>query len=414
MTHGSLFSGLGGFDLAAEWMGWENLFHCEIEPFPRHVLNYYWPKAVSYKNIDHADFTIWRGRINILTGGFPCQPYSSAGKRLGTDDARHKWPQMLRAIREIQPDWILPENVSGLINWNDGLVFEQMQTEMAAEGYEIIPFILPAASIGAPHRRDRIWFIAHAISPGAKRQSGKSGFDGQDLQTEIREEGQQFNQCNGQSGIITNPRGVYSPIPIQQRGQRPSNNLNPAGDGSEEFTSNPDRTGSNQGNCRAESELNNANDEAGRTSSNAQTEGLEGARITRRGRPGSADENEFHSAAHSEGSRMEGDGTDREQQPRTQSEAGLSGSDYSGNNWSEFPTESPLCGGNDGLPSELDGITILTRKGRNAGRSRLLTPKQTFGRWRKESIKGFGNAIVPQVAFQIFKAIELYDRHTTI
>ncbi len=82
MKHGSLFSGIGGFDLAAEWMGWDNIFHCEWMPFPRKVLNHYWPNSISYEDITKTDFTIHRGTIDILTGGFPCQPYSSAGKRL--------------------------------------------------------------------------------------------------------------------------------------------------------------------------------------------------------------------------------------------------------------------------------------------------------------------------------------------
>lgn len=124
LSHGSLFSGIGGFDLAAEWMGWENKFHCEIEEFPKRVLKYYWPNAKSYDDITKTDFTIWRGKIDILTGGFPCQPYSVAGKRLGKEDDRHLWPEMLRAIREIQPSWVVGENVSGLINWNGGLVFD--------------------------------------------------------------------------------------------------------------------------------------------------------------------------------------------------------------------------------------------------------------------------------------------------
>jgi len=107
MRHGSLFSGIGGFDLAAEWMGWENVFHCEWNKFGQQVLKYYWPKAISYEDITKTDFTIHRGRIDILTGGFPCQPYSSAGKRLGKEDERHLWPEMLRAIREIQPSWVV-------------------------------------------------------------------------------------------------------------------------------------------------------------------------------------------------------------------------------------------------------------------------------------------------------------------
>jgi len=125
MRHGSLFSGIGGFDLAAEWMGWDNIFHCEWMPFPRQVLHYHFPKSLSYEDITKTDFTIHQGSIDILTGGFPCQPYSSAGKRLEKDDERHLWPHMLRAIQEIEPSYVVGENVRGLTNWNGGVVFER-------------------------------------------------------------------------------------------------------------------------------------------------------------------------------------------------------------------------------------------------------------------------------------------------
>ena len=161
MTHGSLFSGIGGFDLASEWMGWENRFHCEWNEFGQKVLKHYWPKSESYGDITKTDFTIWNGRIDILTGGFPCQPYSSAGRRLGTEDERHLWPEMLRAIREIQPRWVVGENVFGLVNWNDGMVFDEVQADLETEGYEVQPYVLPAVAVNAPHRRDRIWFVAH-------------------------------------------------------------------------------------------------------------------------------------------------------------------------------------------------------------------------------------------------------------
>jgi DNA (cytosine-5)-methyltransferase 1 len=162
MRHGSLFSGIGGFDLAAQWMGWENVFHCEWNEFGQKVLKYYWPKAISYYDITKTDFTIHRGQIDILTGGFPCQPYSAAGKRLGKEDERHLWPEMLRAIREIQPTWVVGENVLGLVNWNGGLVFDEVQTDLEAEGYEVQPYVLPAVSVNAPHRRDRVWFVAYS------------------------------------------------------------------------------------------------------------------------------------------------------------------------------------------------------------------------------------------------------------
>lgn len=162
MRHGSLFSGIGGPDLAAEWMGWENVFHCEINPFGRNVLNYYWPDATSYDDIKKTDFTIHRGNIDILTGGFPCQPYSLAGNRKGKEDDRHLWPHMLRAIREIQPTWIVGENVRGIVSWNNGMVFEEVQAEMENEGYEVQSFEIPSCGIGADHVRERVWFCAYS------------------------------------------------------------------------------------------------------------------------------------------------------------------------------------------------------------------------------------------------------------
>lgn len=160
MRHGSLFSGAGGFDLAAEWMGWENVFHCEWNPFCQRVLKYYWPNAISYADITKTDFTIHRGGIDVLTGGFPCQPFSVAGKQQGTEDERYLWPEMLRAIREIAPRYIVGENVRGLVSWNGGMVFEQVCADLEALSYEVWPVILPAAGVNAPHKRERVWFIA--------------------------------------------------------------------------------------------------------------------------------------------------------------------------------------------------------------------------------------------------------------
>src|SRR5574343_755506 len=136
MNHGSLFSGIGGFDLASEWMGWNNVFHCEINPFGKQVLTYYWPNAISHDDITKTDFTIHRGNIDILTGGFPCQPFSVAGNRKGEDDTRFLWPHMLRAIKEIKPRWVVAENVTGIITMDNGKTLERILDEMENEGYK--------------------------------------------------------------------------------------------------------------------------------------------------------------------------------------------------------------------------------------------------------------------------------------
>jgi DNA-cytosine methyltransferase len=164
MTHASLFSGIGGFDLAAEWAGWTNLFNCEIDPFCQKVLKYHFPNAEQYADIRTTDFTVWRGRVDVLTGGFPCQPFSTSGKRRGTEDDRYMWPEMLRAIQQIKPEWVVPENVCGIINWSGGLVFEQVCADLEAEGYDVLPLVLPVAGVDGWIERQRVFFVAHAKS----------------------------------------------------------------------------------------------------------------------------------------------------------------------------------------------------------------------------------------------------------
>jgi DNA (cytosine-5)-methyltransferase 1 len=162
MRHASLFTGIGGFDLAAEWMGWENVFQCEIDPYCQKVLSKNFPNVRRFLNIFDLDGTEFRGSIDIISGGFPCQPYSFAGKRKGDKDDRHLWPENFRIIREIQPALIVGENVPGLVDWSRGLVFEQIQTDLENEGYEVQSFILPACSKGAIHKRDRVWICAYS------------------------------------------------------------------------------------------------------------------------------------------------------------------------------------------------------------------------------------------------------------
>jgi DNA (cytosine-5)-methyltransferase 1 len=326
MTHGSLFSGIGGFDLAAEWMGWDNLFHCEWNPFGQKILNYYWPKAISYNDITQTDFTIWNGRIDVLTGGFPCQPYSQAGKRLGTDDERHLWPEMLRAIREIQPKWVVGENVLGLINWNEGLVFDEVQADLEAEGYEVQPYVLPACAVNAPHRRDRIWFVAYAENGGCRGRESE--------QRSVREWKLLSGELKGGSvGCETS--------------------------GCSREQSTPDTDIKRDGFCKKERKRRGI----------AKGENKQSTPDTRSIRP--------------QQSRPDGE---------LVGDIGFSernAHSFRRGIWQNFPTQPPICGGDDGLPAELDGIT--------------------FSKWRAESIKAYGNAIVPQVAYQIFKSINQYE-----
>lgn len=286
MNHASLFSGIGGFDLAAEWMGWTNVFNCEWEEFPRRVLKHHFPNATQYGDIRELRASAYAGRIDILTGGFPCQPYSLAGKRKGKDDERHLWPEMLRVIRECTPRYVVGENVRGLVGWNEGLVFEEVCSDLEDCGYSVQPFVLPACGVGAPHRRDRVWFVAHSDNHGTVRTSRR--YEGTSREERIQE--RHKVQQPDESNCFWNASNTDCARKRQDNGQRKSRQF------------------------------------------------------------------------------------DQTRQIR---------------NWENFPTVAAICGGNDGLPKELDGIT--------------------FSKWRKESIKAYGNAIVPQVALQIFKAIEQYE-----
>ena len=257
MRHGSLFSGIGGFDLAAEWMNWENVFHCEKNPFGQRVLKHYWPKAESLKDITTTDFSKYHGAIDIISGGFPCQPYSVGGKRKGKDDDRHLWPEMCRAIKEVAPSYVVGENVRGLTNWNDGLVFGEVCADLENLGYQVAPYIIPASAVNAPHERQRLYIIAYSNN---KRLQG-------------REVNSDFHQTKG--------------------------------------------------------------------------------------------EGEFHRDA----SRQVSD------------------------RWQNFPSQPPICGTNDGLPTKLDGIT--------------------FSKWRRQSLMAYGNAVVPQLILQIFKTIENHEKENS-
>jgi DNA (cytosine-5)-methyltransferase 1 len=202
MTHGSLFSGIGGFDLAAEWMGWQNIFHCEIGEFPRKILKHHFPNSICYEDIKKTDFTKHRGEIDIISGGFPCQPYSNAGKRRGKEDDRHLWPEMLRVIREVQPRFVVGENVSGLLTWNNGMVFHEIITDLENEGYETQAFVIPACATNAPHQRFRIWFIAHSNNA---RTNERMQFDRERKENDEQWRGPSQSEYreNGINGIIT-------------------------------------------------------------------------------------------------------------------------------------------------------------------------------------------------------------------
>lgn len=156
----SLFTGIGGFDLAAEMLGWNILFQSEIDEYCIKVLEKQFPNVVRYGNITEINATKFSGHVDVMAGGFPCQPFSNAGLQQGAEDQRFLWPQMYRVIRECKPIWVVAENVLGLVSNADGLVFEQVCTNLESEGYKVQPFVIPAAGKDSFQERKRVWIIA--------------------------------------------------------------------------------------------------------------------------------------------------------------------------------------------------------------------------------------------------------------
>ena len=347
MRHGSLFSGIGGFDLAAEWMGWENVFHCEWMEFPRKVLEYHFPNADSLIDICKTDFKKYANKIDIFTGGFPCQPFSMAGKRKGTKDERYLWGEMLRAIQEIKPKYVIAENVFGITNIDGGMVFEQVCIDLEAEGYEVQAFIIPAAAKNAPHRRDRCWFVGIKNATDNMSRDTRKGWDSS----------QGCSECSIVRGKAKSTRIVSGQSfcnRIKETRCESCGNI-------QKFSNSTNATDTNSNGlnkCDSNDEINTS-------------QGGEYAQRDIEQSDGNGDATDTTSTGRGQDNRIR--------------KSRFNDKKSSTNDWSNFPTQSPICGGDDGLPTELDGIT--------------------FSKWRSESIKGYGNAICPQIAHEIFKQL---------
>lgn len=372
LTHGSLFSGIGGPEIAAEIMGWKNVFHCEINPFGRKILDYWFPNSKSYEDITKTDFTEWRGKINVLTGGFPCQPFSCAGQRKGAEDDRYLWPEMLRAIREIQPDWVVGENVAGILSMvqpgsetalgreeslfrevdrkrilhRQEYVVETVCNDLEREGYSVQPVVIPACAVGAPHRRDRVFFIAHRADAGVEGMQRKwednilSGRAASDTDSHRWRDGK------NQQVTIAERKGTANIGTFREDGASSYSQCSGSGQIQQEIQSEQsnghsfDSNGSKRNVAYSDSEL-----------------------------------LQYRNSGRQEGRKSE----KKPIEPP-----------YCPEDWSRFPTQSPVCSRDDGISTRLDGIA--------------------FSKWRQESIKAYGNAIVPQVMYEIFLAIESIEK----
>jgi len=378
LSHIGLFEGIGGFSLAARWMGWETLAWCEWNEFGQKVLKHHFPNAEGFGDITKTDFTKYANTIDILTGGFPCQPYSLAGKRKGKEDERHLWPEMLRAIREIQPTYVVGENVFGLINWNGGMVFNEVQADLEADGYEVWPYVLPACAINAPHRRDRVWFIAYSNSKRNNRvqRTQGSGNEGQQPKNNEQTGNGWPSQTEryGTSGIVTNRKsdGLQNTENIDGRKKYKQNNRNGIRSSVKpisEIRITPNSNSDGQHRCNSQYEI------------NASKGGVYAL--------GNIEQMGKYDTSNTCSGRVQGyrESNDKSKIQATEFIKNNTNWKSRGMDWQNFPTQPPVCGRDDGFSYELDGIT--------------------FSKWRNESIKAYGNAIVPQVAYEIFKAIAL-------
>ncbi len=409
MTHASVFSGIGGPEVAATMLGWENLFHCEINPFGKQVLDYWYPNAESYDDITKTDFRKWRGRVNVLTGGFPCQPFSYAGQRRGATDDRYLWPHMFRCIDEIRPDWVVAENVAGILTmveqgevsemasqatlFDEGddvrgyklretFTLQRICSDLESHGYAVQPVLVPACAVGAPHRRDRVFIVARRM-----RNAPDTPDNGLEHTADTRAESELRETLRGQ--------GSGSELHVSAE------------------TDGSGRTTADTSDARAEGVRQERQDAVYRPEPTADTEGECGQRM----RPGEREAGESEQVELG-GSRGESS-SDYEAEIRrdapnpnfyrmerdvwtrfcNQSQSGLLTEESANRNWNlwkeqrweHFPTVPPIHRRNDGLPLLVDHLTL------------------SFGKWRTEALKAYGNAIVPQVMYEIFRAIEIVE-----
>jgi len=410
MRHLDLFSGIGGFALAVEeiWPDSEHIF-CDNDRYCQELLKLRFPNSKIYgdiKEIKTAADTNRNGlqksgkkqqtsrhrqffKVDLVTGGFPAQPFCQAGKRRGTDDDRYLWPEMLRVIRLVKPRWVIAENVRGLLTMQSGMVFEQVCSDLENSGYVVQPFIIPAVSVNAPHRRDRIWFVAHALGDKSDRKKKRRKLSEtpseqkqvgapycatrQSLRTASGRRSKRFEKNASVAEITRNAEGAGQPGGDERQGKTQYGRTGSGGDQCFASDTESKRKGRFTSKERGTEK---------RTMEQSKSKGREIRRESER-RIGDASDSKRDGYA------------ERYQKAGRKKQAGKKRRVFKfkrkswERSWLEVAAE--LCGVDDGLPAELDGFEL------------------TKSRHRVERLKALGNAIVPQVAMEIMRAIKTAD-----
>jgi DNA (cytosine-5)-methyltransferase 1 len=378
MNHASLCSGIGGFDLAAEWMGWNNIFAVEKDEACQKVLRKNFSELKLYDDLYKFNGVNYEGTIDIISAGFPCQPFSVAGKQKGKEDDRHLWPEVLRIVKEIKPTFFLGENVPGIIS----LALDEVLSDLESEGYACQTFIIPACAVNAIHRRDRVWIIAYSHANGEMRRSRID-------ERTSREEGvQERNQIQFPSQSSELSSSVSPDSEHNGSQNRPSVERRAFGE------SETGRLLESQG---KDSRINPNTKYNGFTPPEEQRSIDEAIHKEQNGKRIPFDFERISCLSASENYAPNSDNIGLRRHQRKSIQEGSTSCSGPPPNQSRrfqritYPISQPtIRRGDDGISYRLDNGC-------------LISPKQ-----RTESLKQLGNAIVPQVAYKIFKIISSF------
>ena len=410
LTHLSLFSGIGGLDLAAEWAGIETVGQCEWAEYPTKVLEKHWPDAPRWKDIRTLTGESFYGRtgrrtVDIISGGFPCQPFSVAGKQRGKEDDRYLWPEMVRVIKELRPTWIVGENVAGIVR----MALPDILSELEACGYRTRTFLVPACAIGARHRRYRVAIVGYSEHNGLSSAAVAGGVETTGGGEQERKETAGESPGTGGSGyskvMADSKSQTKGRLPIRKKTEQPGfvgssedvQHADSAGCEKQHVATESDEErfaswGCYEGNvCDATSE--------GLSSRSGKSVGGQGTQEQEPERP---DSNVSDSNDGGRDVRRNGKFSTAEEIERTGSNIGKRKKEHESREW--WSTESILGRVVDGIPCGMDGdldFIINHYWDNEPDIPRIATGIEH----RVDRLKCLGNAVVPQQFYPIFKAI---------